>query len=130
MARAGQPPIWRIMSIVTGYDDICAFCGKPAQATHHLVWGGYGALRDKADVDGLTIPVCDDCHNMGKGRLSTPSKKLGTMIVHGNSMAETMSKMIGQLAWEKQYYKERAGLNGHDDPSREAFMKRYGRSYL
>lgn len=118
------------MGKVTEYDQICAFCGKPAQAVHHLVWGSYGADREKADRDGLTIPVCHDCHNLGKGRLSNPSKKLGTMIIHGNSMAETMSKMIGQLAWEKQFYRERAGLNADKDIAREAFQQRYGRSYL
>lgn len=117
-------------SIVTEYDQICAFCGRPMQATHHLVWGCYGADRDKADVDGLTIPVCHECHNLSKGRMTAPSKKLGTMIIHGNSMAEAMSKMIGQLAWEKQYYKERAGLNGADDAARDAFQQRYGRSFL
>lgn len=113
--------------IVTKYENICAFCGRPAEAEHHLL---FGIDRDKADADGIIIPVCNDCHNLGKGRLKPPSRKAGTMIIHGNSMAEAMSKMIGQLAWEKQYYKDRAGENRDADPAREAFMNRYGRSYL
>ena len=115
-------------SIVTKYEDICAFTGKPAEAVHHLI---FGVDRQKADEDGLVVPVTNACHNMGytsvKGR---GTKSSGTMIIHGNSMAEAMSKMIGQLAWEKQWYKDRAGEHGDADPARDAFMKRYGRSFL
>ena len=115
-------------SIVTKYEDICAFTGKPAEAVHHLI---FGVDRQKADEDGLVVPVTNACHNMGytsvKGR---GAKSSGTMIIHGNSMAEAMSKMIGQLAWEKQWYKDRAGEHGDADSARDAFMKRYGRSFL
>ncbi len=104
-------------SIVTRYGEICMICGKTAEATHHLI---FGTERARADADGLIIPLCNNCHNMAGG----------TRTIHGNSMAEKMSKMIGQLAWEKQYYKERAGENGKNDTAREAFRKRYGRSYL
>lgn len=107
-------------SIVTNYSEICVFCGRMADATHHLVFSDYGAGRKKADADGLIIPVCNNCHNMAGG----------TRMIHGNSIAEAMSKMMGQLAWEKQYYRDRAGENGEKDTAREAFRKRYGRSYL
>nr|DAW76340.1 MAG TPA: CcmH protein [Caudoviricetes sp.] len=46
--------------------------------------------------------------------------------IHGNPMAEAMSKIIGQLAWEK-----RAVAEGQtEEEAREAFRKRYGESYL
>lgn len=113
-------------SIVTDYMDVCAFTGRPSEAVHHLI---FGINREKADEDGLVIPVTNACHNMGHIP-KNGNKKNGTLIIHGNSMAEAMSKMIGQLAWEKQYYKDRSGEYGDSDPAREAFMKRYGRSYL
>lgn len=115
-------------SIVTEYEDICVFTGKPAEAVHHLI---FGSDRAKADEDGLVVPVTNACHNMGHSCAKGAGvKNRGTLIIHGNSMAEKMSKMMGQLAWEKQYYRERAGENGEKDSAREAFMKRYGRSYL
>ena len=119
--------------IVTDYDSICAFCGRPADCTHHLIGG---VNRSLADMDGLTIPVCNSCHNMGHiEHIKKGTKKQGTMIVHGNSMAETMSKMIGQLAYEKQfyrdYYEKHENITDDErDDARESFIDRYGRSYL
>lgn len=114
------------VSIVTKYSGICAFCGKPAEAEHHLVFGS--AMRALSDKDGLTVPVCNKCHNLRE----KSGMANDTMIIHNNSMAEIMSKMIGQLAFEKQFYKNVCdAIRGDDaDPAREAFMKRYGRSYL
>lgn len=106
-------------SIVTKYTEICAFCGAPAQAMHHLVFGT--SERKISDNDGLVLPVCNECHNMnGSGK--------NTRMIHGNSAAETMSKMIGQLAWEKHKIAGSPGMT--EDEAREAFQKRYGRSYL
>lgn len=119
-------------SIVTKYTQVCAFCGSPVQATHHLVFGR--SERVLADKDELTLPVCDACHNMGRVP-TVPVKGQGTMIIHGNSMAEAMSKMMGQLAFEKEYYR-RAWVRLIDmedrdaDPARESFRNRYGKSYL
>ena len=93
-------------SIVTKYKDICIFCGKEAECQHHLIFGR--GLRDLAEDDGLKVPSCNKCHNMG----SIPQR------VHENPMAEKLSKMLGQAIWEKNY------------GDREAFRKRYGRSYL
>lgn len=100
-------------SMVTKYTEYCIFCGKPRQAEHHLIGGG---KKPKADKDGLTIPVCNDCHNMGK------------LIerIHGNIMAEKMSKMMGQLTWEK--HAVAGGMS--EDEARVAFRLRYGKSYL
>ena len=102
-------------SIVTNYEDISAFSGKPAQCTHHLVMGN--GLRKLADQDGLTIPLTNDEHNTGEliGR------------IHGNIAAEHLSRMVGQLAWEKHYI---ATSGGPEFEAREAFRKRYGISYL
>lgn len=110
----------RAKSIVTKYSEICAFCGSPAQAMHHLVFGT--SERKISDNDGLVLPVCNRCHNMNN------QGKQNTLVIHGNSAAEIMSKMIGQLAWEKHKIALTPGMT--EDEAREAFQKRYGRSYL
>lgn len=101
-------------SIVTEFTEICAICGKPSECEHHLVFGR--GMRELADKDKLILPMCNECHNMNQYL---------TSCIHGNSMAEALSKMVGQLAFEKEFYR-----NGEKDEARLAFMKRYGRSYL
>jgi hypothetical protein len=95
-----------LKSIVTEYTKICFFCGKPAECDHHLIFGN--GLRELAEQDGLKIPSCNKHHNMGAN----------TEKIHGNPMAERLSKMLGQAIWEKHY------------GTREDFRKRYGQSYL
>lgn len=47
--------------------------------------------------------------------------------IHGNSVAEKLSKMLGQALFERDYII----LNKCEgEEARGAFMKRYGRSYL
>lgn len=104
-------------SIVTKYTEYCAFCGKPTEAEHHLIFGR--GMRELAEEDGLKLPICNRCHNMG----------IKLERIHGNSMAEKFSKMLGQLAWEKEYYKSLAEEDV-GDVAREEFRKRYKRSYL
>lgn len=82
--------------IVTDYPEICFICGRPSEAEHHLVFGTAG--RELSEKDGLKVPVCNNCHNMGEI----------LMRIHGNPMAERMSKIIGQLAWEKEYALQKA----------------------
>lgn len=103
-------------SILTGYRTICACCGAPAEAQHHLIFGV--GKRSHSEMDGLKIPVCNRCHNMGHI----------TERIHDNPMAEIFSKKLGQLAWEKEYY--RSLLGQYHDPAREAFRTKYGESYL
>lgn len=103
-------------SVVTRYSGYCALCGKPTQTEHHLLFGI--GIRELAEEDGIKIPVCDDEHNMS-GEIRQ---------IHNNSAAEKLSKIAGQLAWEKEYYHKLYGYE--NDPAREAFRKRYGRSYL
>lgn len=50
--------------IVTDYPEICFICGRPSEAEHHLVFGTAG--RELSEKDGLKVPVCNNCHNMGE----------------------------------------------------------------
>ena len=93
-------------SIVTDYTDICFYCGRTAEAEHHLIFGN--GLRSLAEKDGLKVPCCNRHHNLG----SIDER------IHGNPAAEKLSKMLGQAIWESRY------------GDREAFRKRYGKSYL
>lgn len=114
-------------SIVTEHDTICFICGRAAEAEHHLIFGTSG--RELSEKDGLKAPICNNCHNMGE--------KLKR--IHDNPMAERMSKIIGQLAWERQWIlkdavhdpdgeTEAQALEGRI--ARKEFMRRYGMSYL
>ena len=114
-------------SKVTEHSEICIFCGRQAECEHHLIFGI--AQREKADQDGLVVPSCNDCHNLGK-LLSR---------VHENPMAEKLSKMLGQAMWERNWilkdsiHYDDGDEEAHDLESRIArkeFMRRYGRSYL
>ena len=100
--------------IITKYNEYCMLCGKPTTTQHHFLFGR--GERQLADEDGIKGPVCDDCHNIGE------------LIkrIHGNIAAEKLSKRVGQLAWEKHAVAE--GMT--EDEAREAFRKRYKRSYL
>lgn len=93
-------------SIVAGNEGICLFCGRPAECEHHLLFGR--GIRELAEQDGLKVPACNDCHNMGRiaGR------------IHDNPMAEKLSKILGQAVYEAKI------------GSREEFRARYGKSYL
>lgn len=101
-------------TILTEYDEYCIFCGKPTGTDHHLIFGR--AHRRLADEDGLTVPACNECHVLGPLRSR----------VHDNPMAEKLSKMLGQMAYEK-----RQVANGcTEKEAREKFRKRYGLSYF
>ena len=104
-------------SIVTKFEDISAFSGLPAEHRHHLCFGS--GIRPLAENDGLWIPLLAREHNIGSP----------TECIHGNPAAEHLSRMAGQLAWEKEQYRK-AIMHNDEDPAREAFMKRYGVSYL
>lgn len=93
-------------SIVTEHGNICVFCGKPAECEHHLLFGN--GIRELAEQDGLKVPICNECHNMGAV----------TGRIHDNSMAEKLSKMLGQAVYEAKI------------GDRAEFRRRYGKSYL
>lgn len=94
--------------------EICEICGRPADCTHHLIFGT--GLRRLADEDGLTMSLCNKCHTTG----------IATLKIHENVAAERLSKMLGQERWEKQRIIDGAT----QDEAREQFIKRYGRSWL
>lgn len=112
-------------SIVTEHKGICIICGRQAECEHHLVFGSAG--RELSEKDGLKIPLCNNCHNMGE--------KLRR--IHDNPMAERLSKIIGQLAWERDYLlADATGVCGEEEEKamselvRNQFRKRFGISYL
>ena len=114
-----------LKSILTEYTELSAFSARPKECTHHLIYGK--GLRELADRDGLTIPLCNDEHNICRDGDAT-------RLIHGNVAAEKLSKMLGQEAWEAYYISQLLG--GDTTPeeimaaAREAFRRRYGISYL
>ena len=96
--------------MISEYDNYCMICGRPKQHTHHLIFGR--GLRDLADKDELTIPVCLNCHE----------------LIHHDGIAGYFSKVIGQQAWEFKFLKENEDKT--EDDARLYFMARYGRSWL
>ena len=108
-------------TILTKYPDYSVFSGSPATCFHHLCFGRYGAWRDLSDKYMLTIPLTDAEHNMSsKGTINQ---------IHGNPVAEKLSKMLGQVAFEKEYYRKKV-CEGDEDPAREEFRKLFGESFL
>ncbi len=93
--------------IVTEFETICFFCGKPAECEHHLIFGN--GKRNLAEKDGLKVPSCHWCHNLA----TKPVNR-----IHENSMAENLSKKLGQAIYENKI------------GTREEFRRRYGTSYL
>lgn len=102
----GRDIMGKTKSIVTENETACFFCGRQAECEHHLLFGN--GKRELAEQDGLKVPICNNCHNMGKaaGR------------IHDNPMAEKLSKMLGQAIFELEV------------GDREDFRARYGKSYL
>ena len=91
--------------MITEYMDICLFCGKPKQDTHHLCYGT--ANRKLSDIDGLTVPVCREHHE----------------LLHKN---DKISKVMGQLAYER----DRCSEGCTPEKARKMFIDRYGKNYL
>ena len=112
-------------SILTEYQDISAFSGKPRECDHHLVFGR--GLKELSEKDGLWIPLQNCEHNC--------SSKGTIYQIHDNPAAENLSKMLGQVAWEKEFLAKELEKQGYDkedilDKARTSFMARYGRSWL
>lgn len=104
-------------------NEYCEICGRPAQCTHHLIFGW--SLRQLADDDSLTINLCNQCHNIGNDS------------IHNNTAAEHLSKMLGQALWEKNLIvDEMAKVTGKEfssyleEEARKGFRERYGKSWL
>lgn len=119
----------KLESIITKYNNYSVFSGHPKECDHHLIFGI--GKRKLASEDRLTIPLMNNEHNA--------SSKGTVYQIHGNPAAEKLSKMLGQMAFEKYYLAQRLAefeTQGHQsvddwmDEAREAFRKRYGESYL
>lgn len=109
----------RMKSVLTKYEDISVFSGRPKQSDHHLI---FGAHRKAAEKFGLKIPLTNDEHNLSSN---------GTINqIHGNPAAERLSEISGQLAFEKEYYRKMVCGKSDADPAREEFRKIFGKSYL
>lgn len=101
-------------SIITDIKDYCYFCGRTEDCDHHFIFGS--GKRPLAEEDGIKAPICDSCHTMGKV----------DERIHDNPMAEKLSKMYGQAMWERQKVSEGYSL----EDARNAFIRRYGKSYI
>lgn len=108
-------------SILTKYDQYSVFSGYPKESDHHLCFGK--GMRELSENYGLKIPLLNKEHNMSsKGTINQ---------IHGNPAAEKLSKMLGQVAFEKEYYRSIVcGKNNENDPAREEFRKIFGKSFL
>lgn len=113
-------------SIITDYENISVISGRPAECKHHLLSGT--SMRRLADEDGLFIPLTNDEHNLSsKGTINQ---------IHGNPIAESLCKMLGQMAWERmELLKMLSEIDGQDKEQistdiRKKFMKRFGKSFL
>ena len=102
-------------SIVTDETEYCIFCGNRGGETHHLLFGTYG--RKFAEEHGLKVPICAACH--------TRSEYLCERI-HDNTMAEKLSKMLGQAFYECD--KRGQGMSQNDE--RSEFIREYGQSFI
>lgn len=114
-----------IKTILTKYPNYCLICGVPAEA-HHIFKGN--KQRKLSDEDLLIMPLCPEHHR-------------GNMSVHNKKEMNVLCEIAGQLAFERVFLaKKLANVNkdGLDEQTvdewleeaREAFRKRYSRSYL
>ena len=93
-----------MMSILSNKPE-CYVCGARHNLhRHHCIYGS--ANRRLSDADGLWIYLCPYHHNMSDHG------------VHFDKKLDERIKQDAQNAWEERY------------GNREAFIKRYGKSYL
>lgn len=112
---------WKGWTDMNDKTEFCVLCGRRyATHKHHLISGTSG--RAFADKFGLTLHICDQCHN---GAVLPEDR------IHGNPRAEDLSKMLGQALWEKKYYQDLWNqLNKGHDEAHDRFIELNGRSYL
>lgn len=103
------------------YADLDIIDLSPNAERHHCLYGS--ADRKKADMDGLWLPLSHEHHQGNNG-------------VHHNKEMQMLTKIIAQLAWEKNYIIEVLAKENGIPPqewntrAREAFLKRYGRTFI
>lgn len=93
------------------YADYDLIDGTPNVERHHCL---LGQDRQKADEDGLWVPLTPDHHRTGK------------VSAHHCKEIQRLLQMLAQVSWERDRCAE--GMSKED--AREAFRKRYHKSYL
>ena len=93
------------------YADYDLIDGTPNIERHHCL---LGQDRQKADEDGLWVPLTPDHHRTGK------------VSAHNCKEIQRLLQMLAQVSWERDRCAE--GMSTED--AREAFRKRYHKSYL
>lgn len=96
-------------------DDMthCIICGTGENIhKHHLIAGT--SNRKKSTEFQLVVPLCAKHHNLGNNSM------------HLNPDMMILGKIIGQLAFEKQY----CAFNYTYEEAREKFRNVFGKSYL
>lgn len=91
-----------------GYDLID---GTPNAERHHCLMG---PDREKADEDGLWVPLTQEHHTAGK------------ISAHQCKEMRVLLQMLAQDCWERDRCAE--GMSKED--ARESFRKRYFKSFL
>lgn len=92
------------MNSILSNEKECYFCKKIYGLERHHVFEGRN--RQRSEADGCWVYLCAEHHRFGK------------YSVHGNTEVNLKLKKICQKAWEQK--------NG----PREAFIKRFGRTWL
>ena len=112
-------------SIITDDTAHCLICDSPNVCIHHVFEGV--ANRKLSDEDNLIVPLEPRLHNEG----GKPELGERCDVHHCKKMAKLMH-IIGQQAWMMEYIIEQRGLPFEEikEEAKEAFRKRYGKSYL
>lgn len=93
------------------YADYDLIDGTPNVERHHCLMG---PDREKADEDGLWVPLTKEHHTAGK------------VSAHQCKEMRVLLEMLAQVSYERDRCAE--GMRKED--ARESFRKRYGRSFL
>lgn len=93
------------------YADYDLIDGSPNVERHHCLMG---PDREKADEDGLWVPLTKKHHTDGK------------ISAHGCIEVKRLLQMLAQVSYERDRCAEGMGK----DDARESFRKRYGKSFL
>lgn len=96
---------------ITKYMDLCIICGKPAQ-WHHAIHTPQGS-RDKATVDGLLLPLCEDHHE-------------GTCGAHKCAVVDRLCMVTAQIAWMLN----QVATDDQKEDLKKKFIERYGKSSI
>lgn len=101
-------------------EDICAMCGRYKKLErHHLIFGSYS--RTPADDEHIYIDICEDCHTKALRVIDR---------IHDNVAAERLSKMLGQMMYERDYIARNTMQDNILQKARASFMAKFGRNYL